>query len=249
MSRIPNPKFSRTMLEEGDLQLLAGISLITSTGLVQWNSVRHVFVKGDELEDFDRRWESINPAFGRVILWHTFATGVEYFLKGVLLLNEQEVRFVEDDKKKQKLDFPPTDRASLAEWASRFFSNPPTASKSEVISFGDLGSIVGDTAKFRYLGELYRTAAPSDETADAQIQFAYAAMNLLRDSIRNRDAHAYIPNVRNSNFHLVEPLYLPAFNILLSWIPLAHQGEELSARLATPDVHVRTAQPTRRITP
>jgi hypothetical protein len=236
------------MQEEGDLQVLAGISLITSTGLVQWDSARHVFAKGDELEDFNKRWESINPAFGRVILWHTFATGAEYFLKGVLLLNGKEVRFVEDDKKKQKLVFPPTDPASLTTWASHFFNSPPTAPKSEAISFGDLGSIVGDTAKFRYLGELHRTAAPSDETADAQMQFAYAAMNLLRDSIRNRDAHAYIPNVRNGNFHLVEPLYLPAFNILLSWIPVAHQGEELSARLAMPDVHVRAAQPTRRIT-
>lgn len=139
MSRISDPTYSRTMQEEGDLQLLAGISLIKSTGLVKWDVVLNTFAKGDELKDFDKRWKSIDPAFGRVILWHTFATGAEYFLKGILLLNGIEVRFVDPNKK--KLDFPPIDLTSLTEWASGFFSYPPSVSKSEAISFGDRGRV------------------------------------------------------------------------------------------------------------
>jgi len=41
----------------------------------------------------------------------------------------------------------------------------------------------------------------------------------LAKSIRNRDAHAYVTNVRKEHFWLVEELFVPSFNILTSWIP------------------------------
>jgi hypothetical protein len=41
----------------------------------------------------------------------------------------------------------------------------------------------------------------------------------LTTTIRNRDAHAYVPNVRNNNFDLVSERFVPCFNLLMSWLP------------------------------
>ena len=248
MPRIPEPGFSRSQIDEGELQLLAGISLIESSGLVRWNTRDGKFDDGDDLPAFDKRWQKMNLAFGRVILWHTFATGVEYFLKGMLLLNGEEVRFVEADKR--KLDFPHVDGPSLKNWADKFFVQPPVPPKSEAISFGQLGDIVGDPAKFKRISARYRPEAPDLAAAfDAEMRLAYAGLNLLRDSIRNRDAHAYIPNVRNGNFALIRPLYLPALNIVLSWVPEDHRGEDLTRRIRDPRDLVQHLVPTCRLAP
>jgi hypothetical protein len=40
----------------------------------------------------------------------------------------------------------------------------------------------------------------------------------LANEIRNRDAHAYVPNVRDSHFHDVSDRFVPCFNLLTSWL-------------------------------
>jgi hypothetical protein len=37
--------------------------------------------------------------------------------------------------------------------------------------------------------------------------------------IRDRDVHAYWPSVRNSDFNLVGEIFVPCFNLILSWGP------------------------------
>ena len=56
-------------------------------------------------------------------------------------------------------------------------------------------------------------AGPQDE------KLLMVAYDFLRQTIRNRDAHAYRPNVRDANFHLVPELFVKGFNLLLTWIP------------------------------
>jgi len=46
-----------------------------------------------------------------------------------------------------------------------------------------------------------------------------AAYGLLASTIRNRDAHAYVPNVRDYHFPLVGQLFARCFNLLVSWLP------------------------------
>jgi hypothetical protein len=41
---------------------------------------------------------------------------------------------------------------------------------------------------------------------------------LLARSIRNRDAHAYVPNVRDQHQSLVPVLFTDVFNLLISWV-------------------------------
>jgi len=42
---------------------------------------------------------------------------------------------------------------------------------------------------------------------------------LLARTIRNRDAHAYVPNVRDDHYSLVPDLFSECFNLLTSWLP------------------------------
>lgn len=45
------------------------------------------------------------------------------------------------------------------------------------------------------------------------------AYELLGRTIRNRDAHGYVPNVRGDHFELVSDLFIPCFDLLVSWLP------------------------------
>jgi hypothetical protein len=52
-----------------------------------------------------------------------------------------------------------------------------------------------------------------------QTSTVVAAYKLLGQRIRNRDTHAYVANVRDAHFGLVETLLLPAIDLLLDWLP------------------------------
>jgi hypothetical protein len=41
----------------------------------------------------------------------------------------------------------------------------------------------------------------------------------LGSEIRNRDAHAYMPNVRDAHFDIVRDQCVSSFNLLISWLP------------------------------
>ncbi|MEX3690329.1 hypothetical protein AB3X91_17575 [Paraburkholderia sp. BR14263] len=54
---------------------------------------------------------------------------------------------------------------------------------------------------------------------EAQADLMYGAFVLLTQMIRNRDAHAYVPNVRNQHENLLVDMFVPAFNTLVDWMP------------------------------
>jgi hypothetical protein len=45
-----------------------------------------------------------------------------------------------------------------------------------------------------------------------------AAYNFLALTIRNRDAHAYVPSVRDAHHYLVAALFAECFNLIVSWL-------------------------------
>lgn len=59
--------FSRTIEEEGALQITAGVALIRASQLLSWDDKTHRFVySGDDV--FNYLWRLLDPAFGRVIV-------------------------------------------------------------------------------------------------------------------------------------------------------------------------------------
>lgn len=46
-------------------------------------------------------------------------------------------------------------------------------------------------------------------------------------SIRNRDAHGYVPNIRDSHFDDVRNRFVPCFNLLMMWLPMGRQQVDL----------------------
>jgi len=67
-------------------------------------------------------------------------------------------------------------------------------------------------------GALWRLCAAVN-AEDDQRQFLVDAYKHLASDIRNRDAHAYVPNVRNDHFDVVRARFVPCFKLLLSWMP------------------------------
>lgn len=61
------------------------------------------------------------------------------------------------------------------------------------------------------------------EPTQSEERIVKAAYRLLARTIRNRDAHAYVPNVRDEHFWLVPKLFEDCFNLLVSWLPGGRQ--------------------------
>lgn len=87
--------------------------------------------------------------------------------------------------------------------------------KGETTHFGTLGSLCGDGPR---QDALKRLCASVNAEEDQQTMVLTAFKELARD-IRNRDAHAYIPNVRDDHFEVVLDRFVPCFNLLVSWLP------------------------------
>jgi hypothetical protein len=86
--------------------------------------------------------------------------------------------------------------------------------KQGATDFGTLGDLIGKNGKKGKLGHL----ADAVQANDQQQQLVMRAYKELA-AIRNRDAHAYIPNVRANHFEAVSTTFVPCFNLLTSWLP------------------------------
>jgi len=139
--------------------------------------------------------------------------------KGVCLAREVKIR------KLPKVPVYPTKQDDLDSWACQFVSNPCYAGMQEVPHFGTLGDLVKKKPdpKNPAVGALKRLClavkASGQEVSQQEEQRLLAAYILLTKSIRNRDAHAYIRNVRDQHFSLVPELFTDVFNLLASWLP------------------------------
>jgi len=193
---------------DGRLQVTSAISLLEFSRLVKWDQSSAQFTPEDQ-GTFELSWrDNVIPVFGRLICWINFSAGAEFLAKGVCLLNGIDVRRV--------CDVPANPTSNLIVWVNEYFNNQNGI--KETTKFGDLGAFVSfkdKNNKCKFLKKLCkkRGANPQDE------KLLLVAYDFLRQTIRNRDAHAYKPNVRDANFHLVPELFVKSFNLLLTWIP------------------------------
>jgi hypothetical protein len=192
--------------DDGILQVTAAACLLQHSHLVQWDQTKAEFT-GVSWERFEKSWVNIDRSFGRFICWVTFSVGAELLAKGVCLIHEVDMRCP------QEKPAPPGSGDDLSEWARQFNRAPNFGGTVLTTNYKTLGQLYSGSA---YLKRLLKKMVDVKEDEE---QLLLAAYQLLAGTIRNRDAHAYVKDVRDDDFHLVSELFVPCFNLMASWLP------------------------------
>ncbi len=174
-------------------QIHAGLALISLSHLATWDGHLRKF-HPTEGEEFARATHAVDPTYGRLMSWLTFAVGSEYLLKGICAVCGLNV----DSGVKTVLRAPERGAAREA-WVKDVVASVAATDKVQTY------------VMFKALADRSRTI-PEDVSEQ---DFVWTAMKLLGETIRNRDAHQYMRNVRSAQFHAVADVFIPAFEILL----------------------------------
>ena len=190
---------------DGWNQIRAGLALIEWSNLASWDKNTGK-LSASAQPAFEAVAVKRHQQFGRVISWIVFAVGCEYVLKGVCL-----VRGLLQPKLKKVLR-PPHPDDDLANWIHQALGNSDSV-REEVSITGQLKQL------------------PLDKLVSGlpERDLAMAAFELLRESIRNRDAHQYVRDVRAAHFKAVPRLLVPALNAVLGSLSPNEVLSELSA--------------------
>ena len=193
--------------EDGLIQLTAAIRLLNASGLLVWRPELSKF--GCTAEScFECKNRKLDEEVGRLICWMTFSAGAEFLAKGVCLVYEI------DSFRSNKHEAFATPEKVTENWMKEVADG--NLQRETTVSYGTLNDLLNEKKGTQgALGALFQRVKAS-ESAKIEIRAAY---KFLQKSIRNRDAHAYIPHVRPYNFRLIEPLFVPALNQLLGWVP------------------------------
>jgi hypothetical protein len=191
----------RDAKDEGKEQVDAGLNLLVRSHLVSWDRDLKRLKTVDE-EAFEFVSTELHSRYGRMIHWMLFSAGAEFLAKGACLARCIEVREV------KKVPDDPIE--PLTTWRDNFLSN--SHAKVCVTNFGTLRDLTKDQ------GRLDRLCDAMSATRD-QRRVLISGYKFLQNSVRNRDAHAYIPKVRGRQFPLVDKLFIESFNLLLCWLP------------------------------
>lgn len=203
-----NSMFAREL--DAKLQLSAALALLEGSRLLEWDRGVATFTPVPHVA-FEYSWrKDVHPTFGRLMCWMNFSAGAELFAKGVCLAHGFEIR-----KPQHVVCFP--QELNFDEWATAFRNSPAQLETIEVTHFGTLGYLLS-TGKGGGTSVLERLCHRANATS-LERNLVLASYELLRSTIRNRDAHAYVPNVRDQHFFLVPKLFASCFNILASWLP------------------------------
>ena len=211
------------MEEDGRLQVLAGIELLEQSRLIKWSSEELIFTAVNR-DNFECSWKKVfDPTFGRFICWILFSSGAELFAKGICLINQVEIRHT------RKVRSYPSSESNIDLWISAQAKAIKSKSQAPGYKF--------PVANYRTLDYLIRGArSPKNKTSpdieapffklfrkmnasESEENLILSSYDLLRETIRNRDAHAYVPNVRDAHVNLVSELFTDCFNIFTKWIP------------------------------
>lgn len=176
---------------DGWEQVRAGLTLIECSKLAKWQPSSTGLTPADR-PAFENAATSMHSEFGRVMAWILFSVGYEYVLKGACL-----IRNLITPQSKAVLRAP-TSGENLATWVNDVLGGSNSVLE-QVSTTGPLGKLP--------IKKLVQ--------ASAQPKLAQAAFNLLRDGMRNRDAHQYVKNVRAAHFDAVSQLFVPALNEVL----------------------------------
>lgn len=193
---------------EGRLQITAATAALEGSRLVVWSSSASAF-QATSREKFEAAWrKDIHPVFGRLLAWIQFSHGMELFVKGALLSHSIEVR-----SSKSAPYLPKPGKAN--EWASDFYANQSTLPRVAVTSFGTLGNLTERSGGTSRLDMLCDAVAADQQSRE----LVWSSMKLLQSSIRNRDAHAYVPHTRDDHYHLVPEVFCVCLNLIAGWLP------------------------------
>lgn len=194
----------RSASEDGRLQVTAGASLLVMSRLVNWNADQTRFVSTSQ-HAFECGLNGFDPVFGRLACWLNLSVGAEFLAKGVCLARGIEFR--------SEHELPAYPSGDLQAWAHRFVKDRKCQGTLTATNFGPLAALTNGThAPFK---QLYDAVGATPD----QKNFVTAGYDFLCRTIRNRDAHAFVPNVRDSHFFLVAELFAPCFNLLVAWLP------------------------------
>jgi hypothetical protein len=198
----------RAAIVDGRLQVVAAVSLLDNSRLIRWISAANEFVPIAR-ETFEQSWQNdLDPVFGRLICWISFSAGAELLAKGLCLVHGLEIR-------KEEL-VPKYPTADIDEWISTFCKDWRGGETMLVTNFGSLGLLTHRKANIPSALSRLSALMKADKR---ERDMLFATYELLRMAIRNRDAHAYVPNVRDSHYNLVPQLFTACFNLLTSWLP------------------------------
>lgn len=188
------------------IQITAGAALLHQSKLLEWTKDGFIVVDPDAFEYSARH--DVDRAYGRLICWLTFSAGAEYLAKGLCLAYS-----ISSFLGYKPVPIIPTH--DVDSWLAQTDGCAPGLTPTEAhLNFGTFGSITNGNPS--PLQRLATHCAPND---DGNQRLVIGAFRLLGSSIRNRDSHAHVPNVRLAHFDLVRTLFLPAITLLVDWIP------------------------------
>ena len=186
--------------DDGRLQVSAGLALLETSELVTWDCEAARF-EPVTFSDFECEVKHFHRVFGRVICWIVFSAGAEFLAKGVCILHGTPIR-----KQACVPAYPP--QGDIATWLKNY---QPGSKTLPTTDFGQMGNLYN--LHLRSLCQ--KVGAAQDERTRI-----LAAYELLGKTIRNRDAHAYVPKKRASHFYLVHELFIQCLNDLIRWTQL-----------------------------
>jgi hypothetical protein len=175
----------------GQEQIRAGLALIEWSGLAKLGQDNRLIASRVDHE-FENLATGRHPQFGRVLSWAVFAIGCEYVLKGACLARNLISAGPKDVLR------PPRWDEDLDSWSAAVLKRD----SSVLVKATNTGTLAG-LPLVKLLGR------------GPEARQHRAAVELLRDSMRNRDAHQYVPNVRAAHFQAVPRLFVPALNAVL----------------------------------
>ena len=185
---LPDPQ----MIDAGWRQIVAGGALIIHSKLAFWNA-QSLRLLASEEHEFETSHKALDRQFGRLICWIQFSVGAEYLAKGACILHGCNVIVPANAI---RLPLPGDD---IDNWVRLVNKNDPSITEPGA-GFGTLSNLP--------LGKILKPGQERD--------LVLASFKALASAIRKRGAHRYAHHVRSSHFHLVESLFVPAFNILLA---------------------------------
>lgn len=194
---------------DGRLQVTAALSLLEFSRLVKWDPGAARFAPVAR-ETFESAWrKDVDSVFGRLICWIIFSAGAEFLAKGVCLINHVEIR--------RAHQVPVHPSADLENWVAQFRKNWRSAGTLPATDFGTLGQLY--TNRPTSADPALKRLCDKVKAGHDQQELLLATYEFLARTIRNRDAHAYVPHVRDYYFSLVPELFARCFNLLVSWLP------------------------------
>ena len=180
----------------------AGKTLLEKSELVLYDG--QSFESRDDYDDLEKRWNNLDPEFGRYMAWIWFSVGAENLVKAACVCNGIIKR------KTTKLGYPLFDfKNDRSHWITNVL-NPQKgehgSEEAQKYDFGTLGDIWN--RKLDKLSE--KCGIPPDQREELKVAYKY-----LTEAIRNRDGHSYIENRRKKDFPAVKGVFVLAFNTLV----------------------------------